>query len=55
MSVYNVVHIESGKSIIINKETFNRNEILQQASTEMNTALDIKRFGEYGIYPTSPQ
>lgn len=51
MSMYHIVHNETGKSIIIEQETFNRDRILEQASTEMGTALDIKKHGEYRIHP----
>ena len=53
--MYNIVHVESGKSIIIKQNIFNRDKILEQASTIMNTALDIKKHGEYQIIPTFPR
>lgn len=49
--LYEVKHKESGKSVVIEQKVFNRNEILEQASTEMGTSLNIKQYGEYGIYP----
>lgn len=51
MSMYQIVHKETGQTIIISQDVFNRNEILEQASTEMGTALDIKKYGEYKIHP----
>ena len=51
MRLYEVKHKESGKSVVIEQEVFNRDKILEQASTEMGTSLDIKQYGEYGIHP----
>mgnify|MGYP004414544241 CR=1 FL=1 len=49
--MYHIVHKETGKSIIIEQEVFNRNEILEEASVALGTKLDIKKYGEYGIHP----
>ena len=51
MSMYNIVHIESGKSITLEHKGFNRNELLQEASNKLETDLDVTKFGQYRIQP----
>ena len=51
MSMFNFVHIESGKSITLEHKGFNRNELLQEASNKLETDFDKDKFGQYSIQP----
>lgn len=49
--MYNIIHIESGKSITLEHNGFDRNKMLQEASEKLNTDFDENKFGQYRIQP----
>ncbi len=51
MSMFNIVHIKSGKSITLEHKGFNRDELLQEASEKLETDFDKSKFGQYSIQP----
>tara|TARA_R100000234_G_C4935402_1_gene150453 strand:+ start:128 stop:286 length:159 start_codon:yes stop_codon:yes gene_type:complete len=51
MQKYNVVHVETGKSIIIEHEGFKRNKLLTESSKKLGTDFNSKLYGQYKIQP----
>ena len=47
--MYNIVHIESGKSVNIEQKGFDSNNILKEASEKLETDFDANQFHQYRI------
>ncbi len=51
MSMYRIVHNESGKECIIELDKYDNEEIKRKASKKLNLPIDIKGYGQIKIIP----
>ena len=51
MSMYRIVHNESGKECIIEIDKYDNAEIKRKASEQLNLPIDIKAYGQIKIIP----
>ena len=49
--MYHIVHNETGKSILMEQERFDRNKILEESSKKLGTKFNKDKYGEYKIHP----
>ena len=51
MSMYRIVHNESGKECIVEVGKYNRREIIEQSTEKLNLPIDVKAYGQINIIP----